>query len=152
MKTVRLSEQLKRDILKNAEDKFNNANPMKEFPQDGYAVLQRLGIMDKTNRSKQVFKEIWGQDMLMREIDNIRLVATPVDADDDGEGNYSYNRTLEFAILAHLPRCLGLWLTMTRLNTKCHQQTKQSLSAWQFVTSMTNVTLRNVNTETNLTL
>lgn len=36
--------------------------------------------------------------MLMREIDNIRLVATPVDADDDGEGNYSYNRTLEFAI------------------------------------------------------
>ncbi len=97
MKTVRLSEQLKRDILKNAEDKFNNANPMKEFPQDGYAVLQRLGIMDKTNRSKQVFKEIWGQDMLMREIDNIRLVAEPVDADDDGDGNYNY-RNLEFAI------------------------------------------------------
>ena len=98
MKTVRLSEQLKRDILGNAERKFDNANPMKEFPQDGYAVLQRLGIIDKTNRSKQVFKEIWGQDMLMREIDNIRLVAQPVDEDDDGEGNYSYNRNIEFAI------------------------------------------------------
>jgi hypothetical protein len=105
MKTVRLSEQLKRDILKNAEEKFNNANPMKEFPQDGYAVLQRLGIMDKTNRSKQVFKEIWGQDMPMREIDNIRLIAeqAPVDTDDDGEGNTYFpdsyaGRTLEFAI------------------------------------------------------
>lgn len=98
MKTVRLSEQLKRDILKNAEDKFNNANPAKEFPQDGYAVLQRLGIVDKTNRSKQVFKEIWGQDMSLREIDNIRLVAEPVDENDDGEGNYHRGRTLEFAI------------------------------------------------------
>ena len=98
MKTVRLSEQLKRDILKNAEDKYNNANPPKEWPQDGYAVIQRLGIIDKTNRSKQVFKEIWGQDMPMREIDNIRLVATPVDADDDGEGNYSYSRNMEFGI------------------------------------------------------
>ena len=35
--------------------------------------------------------------MLMREIDNIRLVAEPVDADDDGDGNYNY-RNLEFAI------------------------------------------------------
>jgi len=58
MKTVRLSEQLKRDILKNAEDKYNNANPPKDWPQDGYAVIQRLGIIDKTNRSKQVLKEI----------------------------------------------------------------------------------------------
>ena len=98
MKTVRLSEQLKRDILSNAEKKFDNANPMKEFPQDGYAVLQRLDIIDKTNRSKQVFKEIWGQDMPMREIDNIRLVAEPVDADDDGEGNYTHRRNIEFAI------------------------------------------------------
>ena len=98
MKTVRLSEQLKRDILKNAEDKYNNANPPKDWPQDGYAVIQRLGIIDKTNRSKQVFKEIWGQDMQLREIDNIRLVAEPVDADDDGEGNYNYRRNLEFAI------------------------------------------------------
>ena len=98
MKTVRLSEQLKRDILSNAEKKFDNANPMKEFPQDGYAVLQRLGIIDKTNRSKQVFKEIWGQDMPMREIDNIRLVAEPVDADDDGEGNYTHRRNIEFGI------------------------------------------------------
>ena len=98
MKTVRLSEQLKRDILSNAEKKFDNANTMKEFPQDGYAVLQRLDIIDKTNRSKQVFKEIWGQDMPMREIDNIRLVAEPVDADDDGEGNYTHRRNIEFAI------------------------------------------------------
>ncbi len=98
MKTVRLSEQLKREILQNAEDKFNNANPAKEFPQDGYAVLQRLGIIDKTNRSKQVFKEIWGQDMQLREIDNIRLVTEPVDEDDDGEGNYYAGRPIEFGI------------------------------------------------------
>lgn len=74
MKTVRLSRQLRWDITKAAEKKFDNANPGKEEPQDGYAALLRLGIFDKTNKMKESFKTIWGYDMPMRTVNYVKLV------------------------------------------------------------------------------
>ena len=38
MKTVRLSMQLQSDITDAARKKFKNANPKKEYPDDGYSV------------------------------------------------------------------------------------------------------------------
>ena len=73
MKTVRLSRQLRWDITKAAEKKFDNANPSKAEPEDGYAALLRLGIMDKTNKMKESFKTIWGYDMPMRTVNYVKL-------------------------------------------------------------------------------
>ena len=73
MKTGRLSRQLKWDITKAAEKKFDNANPSKAEPEDGYAALLRLGILDKTNKMKASFHDIWGFDMQMRTVNYVKL-------------------------------------------------------------------------------
>ena len=59
MKTVRLSMGLQDAILTAATKKFENANPEKSYPQDGYEVLQRLGVVDKTIQTQKMFKQIW---------------------------------------------------------------------------------------------
>lgn len=82
MKTVRLSRQLKWDIIKAAEKKFDNANPSKAEPKDGYAALLRLGIMDKTNKMKESFKTIWGYDMPMRTVNYVKLVCEYTNEED----------------------------------------------------------------------
>ena len=82
MKTVRLSRQLKWDIIKAAEKKFDNANPSKAEPEDGYAALLRLGIMDKTNKMKESFKTIWGYDMPMRTVNYVKLVCEYTNEED----------------------------------------------------------------------
>jgi len=97
MKTVRLSRQLQDDISRSAEAKFENANPKKEYPQDGYAVMERLGVIDKTIKTKKVFEEIWGRSLPTQEIDNIQLRSEAVEDDDDGEGN-GYTRNLSYTL------------------------------------------------------
>tara|TARA_Y100001938_G_scaffold141233_1_gene210699 strand:+ start:822 stop:1481 length:660 start_codon:yes stop_codon:yes gene_type:complete len=97
MKTVRLSMQLQDDILDAATKKYENANPEKEYPQDGYAVLQRLGVVDKTIKTQQMFKEIWTRDLPMREIDRVIIKATQVEPDEDDEGN-THERHMSYSL------------------------------------------------------
>ena len=73
MKTVRLSRNLQDDIRRSAEAKYKNANPEKEYPQDGYSVMQRLGVIDKTERTKKMFADIWDRTLPMQNVDNIQL-------------------------------------------------------------------------------
>ena len=97
MKTVRLSRNLQEDITRVAEAKFKNANPEKEYPQDGYSVMQRLGVIDKTERTKKMFSEIWDRTLPMHNVDFIQLRSEAVEADDDGEGN-DYTRSLSYTL------------------------------------------------------
>ena len=97
MKTVRLSRNLQEDITRVAEAKFKNANPEKEYPQDGYSVMQRLGVIDKTERTKKMFSEIWDRTLPMQNVDCIQLRSEAVEADDDGEGN-DYTRSLSYTL------------------------------------------------------
>jgi hypothetical protein len=97
MKTVRLSRNLQDDIRRSAEAKYKNANPEKEYPQDGYSVMQRLGVIDKTERTKKMFADIWDRTLPMQNVDNIQLRSEAVEDDDDGEGN-GYTRNLSYTL------------------------------------------------------
>ena len=109
MKTVRLSMGLQDDILNAALKKYENANPEKEYPQDGYEVLQRLGVVDKTIQTQQMFKQIWTRDLPMREIDSVSIKATQIEADEDDEGN-THERHLQYRLQCpptYVPRFLA---------------------------------------------
>lgn len=97
MKTVRLSRNLQDDIRRSAEAKFKNANPEKEYPQDGYSVMQRLGVIDKTERTKKMFTDIWDRTLPMQYVDCIQLRSEAIEDDDDGEGN-SYTRKMSYTL------------------------------------------------------
>ena len=43
MKTVRLSQSLKYDIRRAAENKYDSANPKKEYAKDGMQLFIELG-------------------------------------------------------------------------------------------------------------
>jgi len=85
MKTVRLSEQLKRDIITNAENKYKAANPTKDYPSNGYQVLNDHGVIDKSNRTQEMFKTIWGYDCPTKVVDDVRLTANIIKKDYHGE-------------------------------------------------------------------
>ena len=95
MRTVRLSMQLQSDITDAARKKFDNANPKKDYPDDGYAVMQRLGIVDKTEQTKTMFKNIWNRSMPMQTVNYVTLRSEAIESDDDGEGN-EYTRNLSY--------------------------------------------------------
>jgi len=97
MKTVRLSRNLQEDITRAAETKYKNANPEKEYPQDGYSVMQRLGVIDKTERTKKMFNDIWDRNLPMQSVDCIQLRSEAVEPDEDGEGN-DYTRRLSYTL------------------------------------------------------
>ena len=99
MKTVRLSSQLTWDIRNNAEKKFDNANPSKDYPKDGFDVLKSEKILDKIQKTETMFKEIWSMAMPTETIDELQIKATfqEEDQDDDGEGNY-YADTLRYTL------------------------------------------------------
>ncbi len=97
MKTVRLSRNLQDDIRRSAEAKYKNANPEKEYPQDGYSVMQRLGVIDKTERTKKMFNEIWDRTLPTQTVDCIQLRSEAIEDDDDGEGN-SYTRNMSYTL------------------------------------------------------
>jgi len=85
MKTVRLSERLKEEILEAAEKKIKNTTPDKEYPTDGYKVLDEHGVIDKVNRTQQMFKNIWGYQMKVDEIDQVQIQSEITTIDDDGD-------------------------------------------------------------------
>ena len=76
MKTVRLSSQLTWDIRNNAEKKFDNANPSKDYPKDGFDVLKSEKILDKIQKTETMFKEIWSMAMPTETIDELQIKAT----------------------------------------------------------------------------
>ncbi len=87
MKTVRLSEDLKRTIRRNAEEKFDKANPKKEYPKDGEAVFTRLGFQDKINATFKHFKDTWGYDCPSKDVTTLVIQSVYTVEEDDGEGN-----------------------------------------------------------------
>lgn len=97
MKTVRLSRNLQEDITRAADNKYKNANPEKEYPQDGYSVMQRLGVIDKTERTKKMFNDIWDRNLPMQNVDSVQLRSEAVEPDEDGEGN-DYTRKLSYTL------------------------------------------------------
>ena len=97
MKTVRLSRNLQDDIRRSAEAKYKNANPEKEYPQDGYSVMQRLGVIDKTERTKKMFNEIWDRTLPTQTVDCIQLRSEAIEDDDDGEGD-RYTRNMSYTL------------------------------------------------------
>ena len=87
--------QLQSDISDAARKKFDNANPKKDYPDDGYAVIQRLGIVDKVEKTKKMFKDIWDRNMPMQTVNYVTLRSEAIESDDDGEGN-EYSRKLSY--------------------------------------------------------
>ena len=85
MKTVRLSEALKREILDAAEKKFRNTTPHKEYPVDGYKVLDEHGVIDKIVRTQQTFQNIWGHKMKMDSIEDVQIESEITTIDEDGD-------------------------------------------------------------------
>ena len=98
MKTVRLSRNLQEDITRVAETKFKNANPEKEYPQDGYSVMQRLGVIDKTERTKKMFADIWERTLPTQSIDSIQLRSEAVEEEDDNGEVSSYTRKMSYTL------------------------------------------------------
>lgn len=124
MKTVRLSRNLQDDIRRSAEAKYKNANPEKEYPQDGYSVMQRLGVIDKTERTKKMFTEIWDRTLPMQRIDSIQLRSEAVEDDDDGDGN-AYTRNLSYTLrcpATEVPKFLCYYDEL-RLDVPCDDPT-----------------------------
>ena len=124
MKTVRLSMQLQSDIADAARKKFDNANPKKEYPDDGYSVMQRLGIIDKVEKTKKMFKDIWDRSMPMQTVNYVTLRSEAVEADDDGEGN-EYTRNLSYNLSCpptEVPKFLCFYDEL-RLDVPCDDPT-----------------------------
>jgi len=91
MKTVRLSEQLKRDIKRNAVEKFEKANPKQTYPADGAKLLTKYGVIDKVEQTKASFKEIWDRDVPMETVERVQLSSTHTVL----ENEYDYEKSEE---------------------------------------------------------
>ena len=87
MKTVRLSESLKRDIMRAAEAKYKSANPPKEYPQKGMELFIVQGYQQKIDATMKHFKDTWSYDMPTSEVRELVISSTVEEPDDDGEGN-----------------------------------------------------------------
>ena len=85
MKTVRLSEQLKRDIKRAAETKYNNANPQKDYPKDGMQLFIDEGYQQKIDLTSQQFKDVWGYEMPTNAVNELQISSTVITEDEDGD-------------------------------------------------------------------
>ena len=85
MKTVRLSEQLKRDIKRAAETKYNNANPQKDYPKDGMQLFIDEGYQQKIDLTSQQFRDVWGYEMPTNAVNELQISSTVVTEDEDGD-------------------------------------------------------------------
>lgn len=85
MKTVRLSEQLKRDIKRAAETKYDNANPQKDYPKDGMQLFIDEGYQQKIDITSQQFKDVWGYEMPTNVVNELQISSTVVTEDEDGD-------------------------------------------------------------------
>ncbi len=87
MKTVRLSETLKRDIMRAAETKYKSANPPKDYPEHGMQLFLDQGYQQKIDATMKHFKDLWGYEMPTNTVRELVISSTVEEADDDGEGN-----------------------------------------------------------------
>ena len=95
MKTVRLSQSLKHDIRRAAEDKFKSANPYKSYPQDGMQLFIDEGFQQKIDATMQHFKSVWGYDMPTETCKDLAISSVVVREDSDGdECDYDKSYTL----------------------------------------------------------
>ena len=85
MKTVRLSEQLKRDIKRAAEKKYDNANPQKDYPKDGMQLFIDEGYQQKIDLTSQQFKDVWGYEMPTNAVNELQISSTVITEDEDGD-------------------------------------------------------------------
>jgi len=85
MKTVRLSDHLKRDIKRAAEKKYNNANPQKDYPKDGMQLFIDQGYQQKIDTTMQQFKDVWGYEMPTNSVSELVISSTVVTEDSDGD-------------------------------------------------------------------
>ena len=85
MKTVRLSSNLKYDIRKAAEQKWEKANPYKAYPSDGMQLFVDLGYQAKVDATFKSFKDIWGFDCSVNQIDKLVIAGEYTVSDDSSE-------------------------------------------------------------------
>jgi len=109
MKTVRLSEQLKRDIRRKAEEKFEKVNPKQTYPEDGAVLLTRYNLQDKISKTTKSFEEIWPNMKIdMRGVERLRIKSSlMVDKNDvwDSEKEDYVTKKVEdeFEYTLHVP-------------------------------------------------
>lgn len=97
MKTVRLSSQLARDIRREAERKYSSTNPEKEYPNDGMKFYIDNGYQTKVDATAKHFKETWGYDCPVNEIDTIHITAD-LDPDETEYNEYNHRQTFRLPI------------------------------------------------------
>jgi len=85
MKTVRLSDQLKRDIKRASEKKYNAANPQKEYPTDGMQLFIDQGYQQKITATTQHFKDTWGYEMPTNTVTQLVISSSVVVEDNHGD-------------------------------------------------------------------
>tara|TARA_R100000541_G_scaffold142_4_gene527 strand:- start:1578 stop:2231 length:654 start_codon:yes stop_codon:yes gene_type:complete len=96
MKTVRLSQDLKRIISNNARIKYMNAHPQKTYPDSGYDLLVEQDIIGKTERTSALFKQIWNMPM-PTETARYVVISSAYEKEPDEDGYVeSYNRQYTF--------------------------------------------------------
>ena len=101
MKTVRLSESLKRDIRREAQKEYESANPEREYPKDkGMEVFIGEGYQQKIDATTTHFRQTWGFDCPTNTVHTLVIKAEVVEPDSDGEGN-DYVDTKSYSL--HLP-------------------------------------------------
>ena len=61
----------------------------------GTLLCKELGIIDKVEKTKKMFKDIWDRTMPTQHVNYITLRSEAIEADDDGEGN-EYSRNLAY--------------------------------------------------------
>ena len=99
MKTVRLSQTLKHDILQTAEEKFRNVNPGKSYPEKGLDVLESHGVTQKIEKTRAQFKEIWDMDMPLKTIDKVKIKAEGIETiGDEGHPSEPESRAYTLSI------------------------------------------------------
>ena len=97
MKTVRLSSNLRYDIQRVAEKKFNKANPKKDYPSDGMQLFIDEGYQLKIDKTIKHFKDVWGFDMPTSKARELVISSSHYVMDEDGaeeECHRSYTLTL----------------------------------------------------------
>lgn len=98
MKTVRLSQDLKWTIEGAARNKFDNINPLKEYPDSGYDILTDHNIITKTQRSIKEFEEVWDMPMPLQTATAVNITSKyDFPPDEDGYVETS-NRSYTFDI------------------------------------------------------
>jgi len=102
MKTVRLSSNLKYDIRRAAERKWEKANPDKEYPSDGMQLFVDLGYQLKVDATFKSFKEIWGFDCPTNQVNKLCIsgeYTIPVDSESDEEVGVNHTETKSYSLM-----------------------------------------------------